>query len=197
MNIGLWVVERNRFLANGAGVDGCEGVFLTVFGVCNFTLVLVTVKALGESAALDFGVERTSNGAPCSPGLMGDMLSGAPVNSAPPATTVEFFRAGYRFDGLIPVFPDFRLNLLDSREEYDVRLDFADNSSTSSSSTSSVDFSSSETFSSLVESRSLGGVSSTLCEIKNKIGSSYNVRKSNEFLKCLQLRRSTADHPLL
>jgi hypothetical protein len=92
------------------------------------------------------------------------MLSGAPPKSAPPATTVEFLRAGYRLVGLIPIFPDLReLDLLDSGKECVSLLDFADNSSSvSSSSFSSVDFSS-------MESLSLGGVSSTSYEFINKI----------------------------
>ena len=85
------------------------------------------------------------------------MLSGVPTNSAPPDTTVEFFRAGYRFDELISVFPDFRLDLLDEREECVDRLDFTDNLSSSSS--ISVDVSSPEI--SFSESLPLVGVSST------------------------------------
>jgi hypothetical protein len=63
------------------------------------------------------------------------MLSGPPPKSAPPATTVEFLRAGYRLLGLIPIFPDLReLDLLDPGEDCVSLLDFADDSSSISSS---------------------------------------------------------------
>jgi hypothetical protein len=62
------------------------------------------------------------------------MLSGAPPKSAPPATTVEFLRAGYRLVGLIPISDLRELDLLDPGEECVSLLDFADDSSSISSS---------------------------------------------------------------
>jgi hypothetical protein len=62
------------------------------------------------------------------------MLSGPPPKSAPPATTVEFLRAGYRLVGLIPISDLRELDLLDPGEECVSLLDFADDSSSISSS---------------------------------------------------------------
>lgn len=108
--IGLCVKERVRFLAKGAGVDGCEETLGRFFGGVDLSLALNCATVFGDSGVVGLGDGGTRKGAPCLSGTIGDMLSVTPANALPPATIVEFFKAGYRLVEVICKLLDLRVN---------------------------------------------------------------------------------------